>query len=67
MLEGSKFYYRGKLCEVVRENKHNTCSKCIFNRGRRCNFSKTKCNALFRHGHSNVVYLEVKNKEEING
>lgn len=60
MLEGSKFYYRGKLCEVVRNNKYNTCSDCIFaNTGKKCDLSKTKCHSLFRHGHSNVIYREV--------
>lgn len=61
MTIGSRFYYKGKLCEVSEFNtpRGNSCSKCVFNNTKKC--GKAKCCYEHRHDKQEVIFLEVEN------
>ena len=55
MTIGSRFYYKGKLCEVV----EGDCNQdCVFSENhKKCN--KSKCHASERHDKRFVCFKEV--------
>ena len=60
MTIGSRFWYKGKLCEVVKyEDDGPLCGRCEFDgNDRKC--GKTKCCASERHDGYSVFFKEVK-------
>ena len=53
---GSRFWYDGKLCEVV---INNDCKGCVFlGKGKKC--WKSRCIPRHRHDEKSVCFREVK-------
>lgn len=56
---GSRFWYDGKLCEVVKYNDDGPlCGRCEFNGKSKCR--KAKCCASERRDGNAVYFREVK-------
>lgn len=59
MTIGSRFWYKDKLCEVVKEGNGIGCDICVFDEGsRKC--EKSKCTIIERHDGNSVFFKEVK-------
>lgn len=59
MTVGSRFWYKDKLCEVVKyEDDGPLCGRCVFNGTAKC--QKAKCCASERHDGNSVFFKEVK-------
>ena len=57
---GSRFWYKDKLCEVVKcENNGQICGRCAFNGKLKC--GKAKCCASERRDGNTVYFNEVEN------
>ena len=58
MTVGSRFFYDGKLCEVVADFNF-ACDRCVFNADR-YTCENTECRAPKRHDGNAVYFKEVK-------
>lgn len=59
MTIGSRFWYKGKLCEVVKyKDDGQSCGRCEFNGKLKC--GKAKCCASERRDGNAVYFREVK-------
>ena len=54
---GTRFYYKGKLCEVI-EQGNWICRDCVF--FRKSAFKEMICNENFRRDHNWVLFKEVE-------
>lgn len=60
LVVGSRFIYKGELCEVVKDSElGNSCALCVFKYGgKRCR--KMKCTSTFRSDCNFVHFERVK-------
>lgn len=54
---GNRFYYKGKLCEVIEQGNYS-CSGCVFFRKSAC--KDMICDEDFRRDHKWVLFKEVE-------
>lgn len=59
MTVGSRFFYDGKLCEVVETKAGFACDRCVFDEDR-YTCDNTECRASKRHDGKYVCFKEVK-------
>ena len=59
MIIGSRFYYKDKLCEVVKDSSNFKCIRCVIYGDRR-NCEKAKCFAGNRHDCQSVFFRELE-------
>ena len=63
MTIGSRFYYKDKLCEAVKEGNGIGCEKCVFDKyASKC--AKAKCLIEERHDGKSVYFKEVKGNDK---
>lgn len=56
---GSRFYYKGKLCEVAEIENDFECRECVFDK-KLSKCKKVKCCLGERHDFKSVFFKEVK-------
>ena len=59
----TRFYYKGKLCEVI-EQGNWSCSGCVF--FRKSERKEMICDEDFRRDHNRVLFKEVEQSKEEN-